>query len=64
MDEFLLTPGPVQLSEKTRLEGGRQMIGHRKEEFKKILYGLEAGLQKIRDLCGCVLALSFLLFFS
>ncbi|MGM0425596.1 MAG: pyridoxal-phosphate-dependent aminotransferase family protein [Thermodesulfobacteriota bacterium] len=41
----LLTPGPTMLPEEVRLALAREMIHHRKAEFKSILQELQSGLQ-------------------
>lgn len=43
----MLIPGPVELSEKTRAEAGRQMVPHRGAEFKQVLAGLGKGIGEI-----------------
>ncbi len=46
MDKLrLLTPGPTQLPENVRLALCRDMIHHRKQDFKDIMIRVQAGLQ-------------------
>ncbi len=54
----LLTPGPTMLPEEVRLALARDMIHHRKPEFKKILQEIQHGLQTLFCTSQPVLPLS------
>lgn len=47
MSKYLLTPGPVQLSQDVILAGARQLIGHRTVEFSELLSIIEIKLGKL-----------------
>lgn len=47
----LLTPGPTPLPEAVRLALGRDMIHHRKQEFKDLMFRVQ---QKLRQLFGTI----------
>lgn len=54
----LLTPGPTPLPERVRLVLARDMIHHRKSEFKEIMGQVQQGLQTLFGTSGPVLPLS------
>ncbi|MDQ7031633.1 MAG: alanine--glyoxylate aminotransferase family protein [Desulfonauticus sp.] len=54
----MLTPGPTPIPENVRLALARDMIHHRKDEFKKILQEVEEGLQYLFGTKEPVLILS------
>ncbi len=54
----LLTPGPTQLPERVRLAMAKDMIHHRKPEFKKIMESVQVGLQQLFGTSQPVLSLT------
>lgn len=54
----LLTPGPTPLPERVRLVLARDMIHHRKSEFKEIMGQVQQSLQTLFGTSGTVLPLS------
>jgi len=43
----LLTPGPTQLPDRVRLAMARDMLHHRKPEFKKLLHDVQENLRTL-----------------
>ena len=54
----LLTPGPTPLPERVRLALARDMIHHRKGEFKEIMAQVQVGLKTLFGTTSTVLPLS------
>ena len=54
----LLTPGPTPLPEEVRLALSRDMIHHRKKDFKKLMASLQEQLGDLFGTSGPVLPLS------
>ena len=54
----MLTPGPTMLPEEVRLALGRDMIHHRKAEFKEVMQEIQQGLQVLFGTSQSVLPLS------
>ncbi|MDD4702133.1 MAG: alanine--glyoxylate aminotransferase family protein, partial [Desulfovibrio sp.] len=54
----LLTPGPTPLPERVRLVLARDMIHHRKGEFKEIMAQVQVSLKTLFGTSGTVLPLS------
>ncbi len=54
----MLTPGPTPLPERVRLAMARDMIHHRKPEFKALFRDVQRGLQQLFGTAGPVLTLS------
>ncbi len=54
----LLTPGPTPLSDRVRLAMARDMVHHRKPEFKKLLRAVQENLQTLFGTNGPVISLT------
>ncbi|MDR3073383.1 MAG: alanine--glyoxylate aminotransferase family protein [Deltaproteobacteria bacterium] len=54
----LLTPGPTPLPERVRLALARDMVHHRKPEFKQLLHEVQEGLRTLFGTSGPVLSLA------
>ena len=54
----LLTPGPTQLPDRVRLAMARDMLHHRKPEFKKLLHEVRENLQTLFGTEGTVIPLA------
>lgn len=54
----LLTPGPTQLPDRVRLAMARDMVHHRKPEFKKLLHEVQCNLQTLFGTEGQVISLA------
>ena len=54
----LLTPGPTPLPEEVRLALSRDMVHHRKQDFVRVMEGIQPGLQYLFGTSQQVLPLS------